>query len=438
MSNLIPGNHKHLTLDDRIYIEESLNEGRSFRAISKFLCKDPSTISAEVFKNRIANTWNKGSFNNPYNFCIHRFRCRKTNACKKLFLCDTLCRSCRTCNHVCDSFEREQCRRISKAPFVCNGCDKPRNKCSISTKYDYNANAAHRMYSERLISAREGISLSKQQLHSIDSVVKPLILQGQSPYMIITNHPELGISVNTLYNYINQGVLLTRNIDLKRKVKFKPRKVHNTQIKNREVFIRRTYKDFKESHADEMDFVEMDTVKSAKGSNKCILTFYFPNTELFYAHLLQRCTPGAVKAVFNKLQERLGSADDFACLFPVILTDRGGEFGDPDGLETSPEGTVRTSIYYCDPMRSNQKGGIENIHTMLRMILPKGTVFTDLTQWEIRKCVDHINSSPRKALNGSTPYLEACKLYDPETMDALQLRHVTPDEVMLTPKLLKR
>lgn len=75
MSKLIPGNHKHLTLDDRTFIEQSLNEGKSFREISKYLCKDPSTISDEVFKNRIANTWNRGSFNNPHNFCVHRFRC---------------------------------------------------------------------------------------------------------------------------------------------------------------------------------------------------------------------------------------------------------------------------------------------------------------------------------------------------------------------------
>ncbi len=437
MSKLIPGNHKHLTLEDRIYIEQSLDEGKSFRAISRYLCKDPSSISDEVFRNRIANTWNRGSFNNPHNFCVHRFRCRKTNACKKIFLCDINCRSCRICNKVCDDFEREQCAHISRAPFVCNGCDKPRNKCPISTKYDYNAKAAHRMYTERLSASREGISLTKKQLHEIDAVVKPLILQGQSPYMIIANHPELGISVSTLYNYIDQGVLLTRNIDLKRKVKFKPRKVHNTQIKDRTVFIGRTYTDFKTSHSDELDFVEMDTVKSARGSNKCILTFYFPETELFLAYLLNRCTPGAVRAVFDRLQSRLGSAFDFSCLFPVILTDRGVEFGNPDALETAPDGTARTSIYYCDPMRSSQKGGIENVHTMLRMIIPKGTVFDELTQWDIRRCVDHINNAPRKALNGSTPYLEACRIYDEETITALQLRYVAPDDVMLTPKLLK-
>lgn len=121
------------------------------------------------------------------------------------------------------------------------------------------------MYSERLVSARAGINLSKGELHAVDAVVKPLILLGHSPYMIITNHPKLGISVSTLYNHINQrGVLLTKNIDMKHKVKFKSRKIHQTQITNREVFIGRIYKDFKESHSDEMGFVEMDTVKSQK------------------------------------------------------------------------------------------------------------------------------------------------------------------------------
>lgn len=437
MSKLIPGNHKHLTIEDRRYIEQSLDESKSFREISKYLCKDPSTISDEVFKNRVANTWNKASFNNPHNFCVHRFRCKKVNACRKLIICDTKCRSCSICNLVCADYEKEQCRRIHKAPYVCNGCNTPRNKCPISTKYDYNAKAAQRQYMQRLSSSREGIALTKKELHSLDSVVRPLIAQGQSPYMIIANHPELGISVNTLYNYINQGVLLTRNIDLKRKVKFKPRKVHSTQIKNREVFIGRTYADFKTSHADELEFVEMDTVKSAQGSSKCILTFYFPDTQLLYAHLLHRCTPGAVKAVFDKLQNALGDAYDFAMVFPIILTDRGVEFGDPDSLETSPEGIVRTGIYYCDPMRSNQKAGIENVHTMLRMILPKKTVFTDLTQWDVRKCYNHINNATRKNLNGSTPYHEAFKMFDEEVLKALQLQYIAPDDVVLSPKLLK-
>ena len=48
MSKYIPGNHKHLTLENRIYIEEQLDRGASFKDIARFLCKDPSTISREV------------------------------------------------------------------------------------------------------------------------------------------------------------------------------------------------------------------------------------------------------------------------------------------------------------------------------------------------------------------------------------------------------
>ena len=241
-------------------------------------------------------------------------------------------------------------------------------------------------------------------MHHIDAVVTPLIKQGQSPYMIFTNHPELGMSVKTLYNYIEQGYLLTRNVDLKRKTKFKLRKSHKTRITDREIFLGRAYSDFSALGLSRSEFVEMDTVLSAKGYLKCILTLYFPDTELLLAHLMNRCTPGAVRLVFEQIQKSLGGAYEFIAVFPIILTDRGGEFGTPDRLEIAPDGMQRTSIYYCDPMRSNQKGGIENVHTMLRMILPKGTVFESLTQWDIRKAVNHINSAPRENLGGETPY----------------------------------
>lgn len=437
MSKTIPGNHSHLTFDDRLYIEKSLNEQKSFREISRYLCKDPSTISKEVWKNRIVDSYHKGSYINPHNFCIHRFHCKKTNACGKIIICDVYCKSCLKCNSVCPRFEKEECKQIQKAPFVCNGCDKPRHQCSIQTKYEYNAKAADRMYRERLSDSRAGVNLTKHELHALDKVVKPLIAQGQSPYMIITNHPELNISVKTLYNYIDQGLLLSRNIDLKRKVKFKSRKVHKTQITNRAVFIGRTYQDFIDKHVDEGDYWEMDTVKSARGSLKCILTIYFPECELLIARLMNRCTPGAVKLEFAALQRSLGDVYNFASVFEAFLTDRGVEFGRPEELEAGNDEVQRTSIYYCDPMRSNQKGGIENVHTMLRMILPKKTVFENLTQWDIRKCADHINNAPRKNLNGDTPYKMALNTFGEDIVRKLQLRYVAPDEVTLSPKLLR-
>ena len=180
----------------------------------------------------------------------------------------------------------------------------------------------------------------------------------------------------------------------------------------------------------------MDTVKSSRDSKKCILTFYFRDEKLFLAYLLNRCTKGAVRAVFDRLEKRLGTVT-FSILFETILTDRGGEFGDPEALETGMDDYQRTSIYYCDPMRSGQKGGIENAHTKLRGILPKGTSFEYLTQWDLNLIVNNINSVPRQSLLGLTPYRAAKENFDMDVLLALQLRPVDPDQINLTPELIK-
>lgn len=435
MSKYIPGNHKHLTVEDRLYIENSLNTDMSFKDIARYLCKDPSTISKEIKKHRLSEYHSgKGFFYNAQNFCTKRFHCHKTNVCGKIILCDIKCTSCPSCNHHCKDFVKERCNRIDRAPYVCNGCDKSRARCTVPHKYRYDALFADRKYRETLSGSREGINLSRKQLHEIDKVVSPLIMAGQSPYQILIGHPELGLSVRTMYQYIELGLLTGRNIDLKRKVKFKARKCHKTQITDREVFVGRLYSDFLQLPP--AHIVEMDTVKSSKESKKCILTFYFRDEKLFLAYLLNRCTQGAVRAVFDRIEDRLGSMT-FNIIFETILTDRGGEFGDPEALETGKDGFQRTSIYYCDPMRSGQKGGVENAHTKLREILPKGTSFEYLTQWDLNLIVNHINSVPRLSLDGRTPYQTAKEAFGLEILLPLHLKPIPPDEVNLTPDLIR-
>lgn len=214
-------------------------------------------------------------------------------------------------------------------------------------------------------------------------------------------------------------------MDLKRKPKFKPRKCHKTQITDRSVFAGRTYADFQSLNPDV--HVEMDTVHSSRESKKTLLTFFFPKGKLFLAFLMNRCTKGAVHLIFDHLEKRLGTYE-FLSVFECLLTDRGSEFGDPDALETGVEGIQRTSIYYCDPMRSGQKGGVENAHTMLRMVLPKGTSFEYLTQWDVNLIVNHINSTPRKSLDGKTPYDAALESFGENTLKALQLKRISPDK----------
>lgn len=434
MSKYIPGNQKHLTIEDRIYIQNELDKGTSFKDIARFLCKDPTTISKEVKARRASDWFHKGTFLNAKNFCTKRFRCKKTNACNKILLCGVKCASCPTCNQTCPDFQKECCSKLDRAPYVCNGCSKKINHCTIAHKYTYNARFADRKYRECLKDSRSGIAITRQELHKKDKIITPLIDQGQSPYQIVANHPELNLSVRSVYNYLDMGLLTARNVDLKRKVKFKPRKVHKSQISDRRVFNGRTYADFQQLHLE--SFVEMDTVHSAVGSSKTLLTFFFTREKLFLAFLMNRNTEGSVRLVLDRLEKRFGTFD-FLTLFEYILTDRGAEFGDPDSLETGVTGIQRTNIYYCDPMRSGQKGGIEQAHTMLRMILPKRTTFEFLTQWDVNLITSHINSTPRESLNGRTPYDVALEAFGEDVLKAFQLRRIDPDKVILTPKLIR-
>ena len=107
MSKIIPGNQKHLSLEDRLFIMQSLNQGLSFKEIAKYLCKDPSSISKEVKKHQASNWYHKGSFLNKRNFCVHRFQCRKTNGCRKIVLCGIKCISCPSRNQTCKDFKKE-------------------------------------------------------------------------------------------------------------------------------------------------------------------------------------------------------------------------------------------------------------------------------------------------------------------------------------------
>lgn len=237
-------------------LKNELAKGTIFKDIAAFLCKDPTTISKEVRAHRLSDWYHKGTFYNAKNFCIHRYHCQKTNACGKILLCGIKCASCPTCNQTCKDFEKERCKRLDKAPYVCNGCTKKINHCTIAHKYYYNGRAADRKYRELLISSRSGINMTKHKLHQKDQIISPLIEQGQSPYQILTNHPELDMSVRSMYTYIDKGLFTARNIGLKRQAKFKPRKCHKTQITDCSVFTDRTYSDF--CSLDLSSFVEMD------------------------------------------------------------------------------------------------------------------------------------------------------------------------------------
>jgi IS30 family transposase len=180
--------------------------------------------------------------------------------------------------------------------------------------------------------------------------------------------------------------------------------------------------------------VEMDTVEGVKGG-KVLLTLLFRQSKLMLAFLLKSKTQEEVLKVFRLMEAALGTIT-FKQTFPLILTDNGSEFINPILLETGFDSMIRTSLYYCDPRASFQKGGLEKNHEFIRYFAPQGTAFDNLTQTDITRMINHINNTARDGLNGKTPFKLASVLLDQSVIDYLELQYITPDEVTLKPALL--
>ena len=141
-------------------------------------------------------------------------------------------------------------------------------------------------------------------------------------------------------------------------------------------------------------------------------------------------------AAFDWLEETLGS-EMFRELFPVILTDNGCEFADPELFEKGHDGKKRTRVFYCESRHSEQKGELEKNHEYIRYVLPKKTSFDELTQEKVQLMINHINNTSRPKFNGETPINKALKSFDKNAMEKLGLEIILPDEIHLKPDLLK-
>ena len=127
----------------------------------------------------------------------------------------------------------------------------------------------------------------------------------------------------------------------------------------------------------------------------------------------------------------------FRKLFEIILTDGGSEFSAREALETSPDKSQRTTIYYCDPYSFWQKGCCEKKHEYIRYVKKKGSSFDNLNQSDIDLLARHINNTKRDSLNGHSPFELSQLLLDERLFTVMNYKAILPDDVKLTPELLK-
>ena len=427
---------KHMNLKDRYVIEHALDGGRSFKAIGREIDKDCTTISKEVRGHKVFEK--RGAYGRPFNDCVHRKGCLEMRVCPE---CDSKrksrCCFCGKCTSFCENYQKETCGKLLKPPYVCNGCAE-RSGCTLEKTF-YRALYSQKEYEELRTESRSGYNISEAELAQLDAVVSPLLIKGQSIHHIVSNHQgKIMCSEKTLYNYVNDGLLSARNIDMPLKVRLRPRKGKKNEVKvDKKCRLGRSYQDFLSFRAQHPDLpvVELDSVEGKRGG-ACLLTIHFTVPKLQMAFKRTANDAQSVVNIFEKLYLEL-RPDVFMDVFPLLLADNGSEFSDPEAIEFDAQGNRRTYLFYCDASAPYQKGACENNHELIRRIIPKGKDIGLFSDEQIRLMMSHINSYGRSDLGNKSPFEMFSFLYGKEILSKLGLTEIPRDEITLRPSLLK-
>lgn len=387
--------NKHMTLNDRIEIQECLCKGMTFKAIGKRIGKCQTTISREVKQHM-----------QPY---INGY--------------------VRT---------EEVCPRLLKAPFVCNGCEKKGRSSCPHRRQIYSAKHAQAAYESLRTDSRSGIPLNKESFYETERIISTAVRNGQHVYHAIQAN-NLPVSTATVYRHIKKKYYSIGLLDLPRAVKFKPRNTNNPEFIPSRAKIGRTYDDYLEfiELNDSLPIVELDTVIGSVGG-KVIMTIHFVSSDFMIGLLLENKTAAEAANKIQALKAHLQSSGfKFGDIVPIFLTDNGGEFGNVSAFENDIAGNPETKLFFCKPSSPQEKPHIEKNHTLFRDIAPGGSSFDDFTQEIVNLIFSHVNSVKRKQFNGKSAYDMFTFAYSRELASALGISEIPAGDVVQSPKLLK-
>lgn len=398
--------YNQLNEEQREIIQFLLNNNKTFTEISKAINVDRTTVSKEIKRNRYIKSYFYDEFNSK---------------------------------GIYEAINK--CNLLLKPPYVCNTCEK-KNYCNKHKLY-YNSKIAQKHYKETLINARIGIDTKPEIIDEIEHIIVPLIkYKKHSINQVYINHSDiLSMSKSTFYKYVDQGILSLNNLDLPKKVKYKPRKKKKVINYKRDITIlkNRTYEDYLNfiSIHPKMNKVQLDTVIGKRNESKVLLTMYLVDTHFMLIFLLNKKDSNHVTEIFRFLKSTL-TIIYYRKIFRIILTDNGSEFCNPYEMEFDYISSKKVAnVFYCHPYASYEKHELEVNHEYIRRVLPKGTSFTNLNDDIIKKLQDNINCIPRESLNGKTPY-ELTKQKYPEFINHLNIKYIKPDDVTLNKKDILR
>jgi IS30 family transposase len=205
--------------------------------------------------------------------------------------------------------------------------------------------------------------------------------------------PGQEISTKTFYNWIDDGLVNIKNIDLLLKVRRRPKsprkerkKILGKSIEERPAIV---------ETREEFGHWEGDGIvgKSGKGQLISLVERKLGMGLLFNAGSRES---SKIVGIMDDLKSQYENA--YAKIFKSVTFDNGTEFSDSEGMEQTG-----TNVYYAHPYSSFERGTNENWNGIVRRFIPKGKNFDSLTDNDIKRINHYINTLPRKRFNYKTP-----------------------------------
>ena len=233
-----------------------------------------------------------------------------------------------------------------------------------------------------------------------------ILKEKKSPSAILMHirknnlHFKTEVCLSTLYNYVRKGMFLhVTEKDLwrkgKRKRKYKKQKPQRKALLRGNSIEQRPI----DAHLRSFGHWEMDSIIGKRESGETLLTFTERKTRFEIIIKSKDKTAASTIKAINSLERTFGSA--FSKVFKTITCDNGTEFSASDQIETSPyTKKKRTTLYYCHPYSSWERGSNENQNGFIRRFIPKGTKMETISQSKLKRIQGFMNQYPRALFDG--------------------------------------
>ncbi len=139
---------------------------------------------------------------------------------------------------------------------------------------------------------------------------------------------------------------------------------------------------------------EGDTIVSGKktGSKKALSVIYERKAKYVDAQKISSLKPEENNKAILEMAEEIK-------IFRTFTLDNGIENAKHENLQKE----LGIQTFFCDPYSSWQKGGIENVNSLIRRFIPKGCDINDYPDAYIQEICDILNNKPRQSLGYKTP-----------------------------------